>query len=49
MLDAGTWMAPSAFEVAFLSTAHTDEHIERAVAALETALIAAGEGVGRAK
>ena len=42
VLEAGTWMAPSAFEVAFLSTAHTDAHIDRAVAALSSALDAVG-------
>jgi glutamate-1-semialdehyde 2,1-aminomutase len=38
MLDHGTWLAPSAFEVAFVSTAHTDAHIARAIDALDAAL-----------
>ena len=42
MLDAGTWMAPSAYEVAFVSTAHTDEHIARACAAFGQALSQTG-------
>jgi len=51
VLAAGTWMAPSAYEVAFLSTAHTAEHVDRAVSALETALAAlsVGEGTGPAQ
>ena len=46
MLDAGTWMAPSAYEVAFVSTAHTPEHIERAVAHFDAALAASGVRAG---
>jgi glutamate-1-semialdehyde 2,1-aminomutase len=42
LLDAGLWLAPSAFEVAFVSTAHGPEHVERAVAALDAALAASG-------
>jgi glutamate-1-semialdehyde aminotransferase len=38
VLEAGTWMAPSAYEVAFLSLAHTEAHVDRAVAALAAAL-----------
>jgi glutamate-1-semialdehyde 2,1-aminomutase len=38
VLAAGTWMAPSAYEVAFVSTAHEPDHIERAVRALAHAL-----------
>lgn len=51
VMEAGTWMAPSAFEVAFVSTAHTDEHIDRAVAALGTALgaLTVSEGAGPAR
>jgi glutamate-1-semialdehyde 2,1-aminomutase len=37
-LEAGLWLAPSAFEVAFVSTAHAEEHVERAVSALQQAL-----------
>ena len=40
VLEAGTWMAPSAYEVAFVSAAHRPEHLERAAAALDTALAA---------
>jgi glutamate-1-semialdehyde 2,1-aminomutase len=39
-LDAGLWMAPSVYEVAFVSTVHGPEHVERAVAALDAALAA---------
>jgi glutamate-1-semialdehyde 2,1-aminomutase len=42
MLEAGLWMAPSAYEVAFVSTAHEAQHVERAVAALDAALLAHG-------
>jgi glutamate-1-semialdehyde 2,1-aminomutase len=35
LLDRGIYLAPSAFEVAFLSTAHTDAHLERLAEALE--------------
>ena len=38
MLGQGVWMAPSAYEVAFLSTAHTNAHVDRAVEALAQAL-----------
>jgi glutamate-1-semialdehyde 2,1-aminomutase len=38
LLDHGAWLAPSAFEVAFISTAHTDAHIARAIDALDAAL-----------
>jgi len=37
-LQNGLWMAPSAFEVAFVSLAHADEHIEAARMAFERAL-----------
>ena len=33
-LDAGLYLPPSAYEVGFLSSAHTVEHVERLVAAL---------------
>ncbi len=35
--NAGIYLAPSAFEVGFLSAAHTDEHIDRLVEALRAA------------
>lgn len=34
----GVYLAPSAFEVGFLSTAHTEEHLDRTAAALAEAL-----------
>ncbi|MEP0773100.1 MAG: glutamate-1-semialdehyde 2,1-aminomutase [Acidobacteriota bacterium] len=34
----GVYLAPSAYEVGFLSTAHTEEHLERTAAALGPAL-----------
>ncbi len=37
-LASGLWMAPSAFEVAFVSLAHADEHIQAATLAFERAL-----------
>ncbi len=37
MLEQGVYLAPSQFEVAFMSTAHTDEDIERTVRAAEIA------------
>ena len=33
MLEEGIYLAPSQFEAIFLSTAHTEEHIERTIAA----------------
>jgi glutamate-1-semialdehyde 2,1-aminomutase len=37
MLDSGTYLPPSQFEAAFLSTAHTPEDIEKTVAAAKQA------------
>ena len=37
MLQEGVYLAPSQFEVAFMSTAHTDEDIEKTVKAAEVA------------
>jgi len=37
MLEQGVYLAPSQFEVAFMSTAHTDEDIEKTVKAAEIA------------
>ena len=37
MLEQGIYLAPSQFEVAFVSTAHTDEDIEKTVKAAEIA------------
>ncbi|MEO6710072.1 MAG: glutamate-1-semialdehyde 2,1-aminomutase [Planctomycetota bacterium] len=38
LLAEGVWMAPSYFEVAFISLAHTKEHIERVGQGLDRAL-----------
>jgi glutamate-1-semialdehyde 2,1-aminomutase len=38
LMAQGVWMAPSAYEVAFVSTAHTTADIDRAAAALSSAL-----------
>jgi glutamate-1-semialdehyde 2,1-aminomutase len=38
MLERGIYLPPSRFEALFLSTAHTDEHIERVATAAEAAL-----------
>lgn len=38
LLDAGIYLAPSAFEVGFLSAAHTSAHVDALAAALTTAL-----------
>ncbi len=40
LLARGVWLAPSAFEVAFLSLAHTSAHVATLVQALEQALAA---------
>jgi glutamate-1-semialdehyde 2,1-aminomutase len=42
LLARGVAMAPSAFEVAFLSLAHRDEDVDRFAAALGGALAEAG-------
>ncbi|MBE3588238.1 MAG: glutamate-1-semialdehyde 2,1-aminomutase [Thermoanaerobacteraceae bacterium] len=42
MLEQGIYLAPSQFEAAFLSLAHTDEHIARTVEAARKAFAAAG-------
>jgi len=33
MLEEGIWLAPSAYEVMFVSTAHRDEHLDQVIAA----------------
>jgi glutamate-1-semialdehyde 2,1-aminomutase len=38
MLDEGVYLAPSQFEAAFVSLAHTDEVIEKTLAAARTAI-----------
>jgi len=37
LLDQGIYLAPSGFEVSFLSTAHTDAHLDQLVSAFERA------------
>ena len=37
MLEQGVYLAPSAFEAGFMSLAHTDEDIERTLAAADMA------------
>ncbi len=37
MLEQGVYLAPSQFETLFLSLAHTDEDINRTIAAAEKA------------
>src|ERR1043165_6191327 len=39
MLDAGVYLAPSQFEAAFVSLAHTDDVIEQTIAAAQKALV----------
>jgi glutamate-1-semialdehyde 2,1-aminomutase len=43
MLEAGIYLAPSQFECAFVSAAHTDEMIERTITAARTAMRAAAD------
>ena len=38
MLDAGIYLPPSQFEAAFLSAAHTEEDVEKTIAAAKTSL-----------
>jgi glutamate-1-semialdehyde 2,1-aminomutase len=38
MLNAGIWLPPSQFEAAFLSVAHTPQHLEQTIAAAKEAL-----------
>jgi glutamate-1-semialdehyde 2,1-aminomutase len=38
LLDAGIYLAPSAFEVGFLSGAHNSAHVEQLAAQLRSAL-----------
>jgi glutamate-1-semialdehyde 2,1-aminomutase len=38
MLDRGIYLAPSQFEAAFVSAAHSDEDIDRTIAAAKEAL-----------
>ena len=45
MLEQGIYLAPSQFETLFLSGAHTDEDIERTIAAAESAFKAVAERV----
>jgi glutamate-1-semialdehyde 2,1-aminomutase len=41
MLTSGVYLAPSQFECMFVSTAHTDEHIQRTIEAAKRAFSAA--------
>jgi glutamate-1-semialdehyde 2,1-aminomutase len=41
MLDAGVYLAPSAFEAGFVSAAHSDEDIAQTIRAAERAFAAA--------
>ena len=43
MLNSGVYLAPSGFEAAFVSTAHTEEHLEATIDAAGEALIYKGE------
>jgi glutamate-1-semialdehyde 2,1-aminomutase len=38
MLEGGVYLAPSQFEAAFVSAAHTDEDIDRTIVAAREAL-----------
>jgi glutamate-1-semialdehyde 2,1-aminomutase len=38
MLESGVYLAPSQFEAAFVGAAHTDEDIEKTIAAARAAL-----------
>ncbi|MCB1756446.1 MAG: aminotransferase class III-fold pyridoxal phosphate-dependent enzyme, partial [Gammaproteobacteria bacterium] len=40
MLDAGVYLAPSAFEAGFVSSAHSDEDIDETLAAIDKAFTA---------
>ena len=44
LLNAGVYVAPSQFEAGFVSTAHTDDDIERTIAASHRAFQAAARG-----
>jgi glutamate-1-semialdehyde 2,1-aminomutase len=44
MLDQGVYLAPSQFEAAFISMAHSEEDIERTIAVAEKALSSAFAG-----
>lgn len=47
MLKRGIYLAPSPYEATFLSTAHTDEDIERTLAAAEESLLEAAQASRR--
>jgi glutamate-1-semialdehyde 2,1-aminomutase len=40
MLDSGVYLPPSQYEAAFLGAAHTDEDVQRTIAAAQAALVA---------
>ena len=48
LLDRGVYLAPSGFEVGFLSTAHTDADLEQFLTAFDAALADGAESMNRA-
>jgi glutamate-1-semialdehyde 2,1-aminomutase len=49
MMESGVYLAPSQFEAAFLSAAHTQEEVEQTIAAAREAFLGMGDEEGRAK
>jgi glutamate-1-semialdehyde 2,1-aminomutase len=47
MLDRGVYLAPSQFEAAFISNAHSTREVERTIAAADEALRAIDQPVSR--
>jgi len=48
MLERGIYLAPSAFEAGFVSSAHSDEHIQATISAAREAFgVMAGSDAGR--
>ncbi len=45
LLERGVYLAPSAYEVGFLSLAHDEQHLARFADALDGALAQAAEGI----
>ncbi len=43
MLERGVYLPPSQFEAAFLSTAHTEDDVERTIEASKAAFAAAAK------
>jgi glutamate-1-semialdehyde 2,1-aminomutase len=48
MLDRGVYLAPSQFETAFISSAHTTREIERTISAADDALDSIAQAAARA-